>query len=175
MTLRQVRERCEQIARSVPMPTPFDLEAFLADLGHDRGRPIYLLPFALPPGAPRGLCLPGQDQDYVVVDSAASGAQRVHIALHEVSHLLLGHELRVLDDGGIGQLFRHLDPAMLERMFAYARTTFSTVEEQEAETLASLLGHRAGLWRPPAPRAAHDPVVARLERSLEHGLETRGR
>jgi hypothetical protein len=167
VTLREVRRRCEQIARNVPVCDPFDLTAFLDALSADRCRPIYLLPFDLPPGAPCGLCISTDAGDYVVVTSAASGAQRDHIALHEVAHLLLDHRLHVIDGGeGSRQLFRHLDPRVVRALFA--RTNYSTVEEQEAETLASLIGQRAGLWRPTTPRAPVDPIVERLGRSLEH-------
>ncbi|AVT31850.1 hypothetical protein C6361_22935 [Plantactinospora sp. BC1] len=167
MTLRQVRRRCEQLARGIRVPDPFDLDTFIGDFGADRGRPVHLIAFDLPPGAPCGLCVSTDAADYLVVTSAATGVQRVHIALHELAHLLLEHRLHLLDDvQGSRQLFRHLDPGVVRAMFA--RTNYSSQEEQEAETLASLLGQRAGLWRPPAPRAPSDPVVERLGQSLEH-------
>ncbi|MEN3611833.1 hypothetical protein [Plantactinospora sp. ZYX-F-223] len=167
MTLRQVRRRCEQIARGIRVPDPFDLDTFISDFGADRGRPVHLIAFDLPPGAPCGLCVSTDAADYLVVTSAATGVQRVHIALHELAHLLLEHRLHLVDEvQGSRQLFRHLDPGVVRAMFA--RTNYSSQEEQEAETLASLLGQRAGLWRPPAPRTPSDPVVERLGQSLEH-------
>ncbi|WP_460916702.1 hypothetical protein [Plantactinospora veratri] len=110
MTLRQVRRRCEQLARGIRVPDPFDLDTFIGDFGADRGRPVHLIAFDLPPGAPCGLCVSTDAADYLVVTSAATGVQRVHIALHELAHLLLEHRLHLLDDvRGSRQLFRHLD------------------------------------------------------------------
>ncbi|MEV4641406.1 hypothetical protein AB0J80_29085 [Actinoplanes sp. NPDC049548] len=167
MSLRQVRRRCERVARSIEVPDPFDIELLLATLGTRRGRPIVLLPFDLPTGAPSGLCVAAGTADYLVVTSSATGTQRDHIVLHELAHLLLGHQLQALDPDAGGQLFQHLDPAVIRTMLG--RTTYSTVEEQEAEILASLLGQRAHPLAPPAPDSGSDPVVQRLGRSLEHG------
>src|SRR3954469_13332158 len=173
MTLRQVRRRCEQLARGIRVCDPFDIQIFIDQISADRGRPMYLMPFELPPGAPCGLCVSTDAADYVVVTSAATGAQRDHIVLHEVAHLLLEHRLHVIDEAdGSRQLFRHLDPSVIRAMFA--RTNYTTVEEQEAETLASLLGQRAGLWRPPISRGESDPLVEQLGRSLEHGTDPYG-
>ena len=167
VTLRQIRRRCDQIARDVTVPDPFDLTAFLAEVSHNRGRQIILVPFDMPAGAPRGVCVASDTVDYVVVDNAASGEQRTHIALHEVSHLLLGHQLRVVDL--LRHLFQHLDLDVLQARLAHARTGYTTVEEQEAEMLASLIGQRAGLWRERSPQTPTDPLIQRLGLSLEHG------
>ncbi|MEH1015055.1 hypothetical protein V6U90_18320 [Micromonospora sp. CPCC 206060] len=149
------------------MPEPFDLQLFVGQLSADRGRPIHLLPFDLPPGAPCGLCVTTDYADYLVVRSTTSGAQRDHIVLHEAAHLMLGHRPHPLDEQiGVGQVFRHLDPRVVQGMLG--RSAYGTVEEQEAEILASLLGQRAGARRQPVPQPPSDPLVARLGRSLEH-------
>ncbi|HEY0697077.1 MAG TPA: hypothetical protein VGD43_04635 [Micromonospora sp.] len=164
----QLRRRCERVARTVRVPQPFDVGEFLDLLGTERGRPVHLIPFDLPAGAPCGLCVCTPVADYVVVTAAASGAQRDHIVLHETAHLLLRHSSRLLaGDCSDGQLFRHLDLRVVEAMFA--RTNYDDVDEREAETLASLLGQRAGLWRPQAVHRPADPLIERLGRSLERG------
>jgi hypothetical protein len=169
--LRAVRKRCEAIARTVEVPTPFDLDELIARLSADRGRPISVLPFPLPPEAPCGLCIATDGADYIVVTDAATGTQRDHIALHELAHLLLDHRLQALcDDDASRRLLPHLDPVVVRRMFA--RTSYSSLQEQEAEMLASLLRQRSGFWTPrqaAAPGGAADDVVERLGRSLDHG------
>ena len=171
MGMREVRERCEALVARIHIPDPFDLDTFVAHLGVDRGRPVVLLAIALPRGAACGYLLATDTADYVVINDAARGPQRVHFALHEVSHLLLRHPMLALTDPEASRLMLpHLDPAVVRAMFA--RTTYDTVFEQEAEVTASLLGQRAGLWRPvPAEPAgpAADPLVKRIGRSLEHG------
>lgn len=167
MTRQEVRRRCEALAQAMTIPEPFDLPAFLGNIGADRGRRIQVVPFLLPPGAPRGVCVAGDAADYIVVDAATTGNQRTHIVLHEVSHLLLRHELRVVDC--LRHLFKHLDLDVLQARLAHARTNYSTVEEREAETLASLLGQRAHLWRPQATPATTDSLTERISLSLEDG------
>lgn len=154
------------------MPEPFNLHAFLRGVSKARGKPIVLLPFPLPAAAPSGVCVSRDNADYIVVDAAASKPQQVHIALHEVSHILLGHKLDVVDT--LDELFAHLNMAALNGRQVYARTTYSNVEELEAETLASLLGQRAGLWQstPPTP-PSEDPVIRRMSAAFEHGSDDR--
>jgi hypothetical protein len=166
VTLQRTRARCEALAATIRVPNPFDLNTFVEQLGTDRGRPIYLLPLPLPPGAPCGVCLPTPATDYIIVTAAVNGPQRVHICLHEIAHLLLNHSVESTGSAASASLFPHLDPAVVRRTFA--RTTYTTPEEQEAEILASLLGQRAKLWRPPSQRASADPLVTRLSHSLEH-------
>ncbi|WP_433606484.1 hypothetical protein ACQP2P_30160 [Dactylosporangium sp. CA-139114] len=168
MTLRSIRRRCRTIVRGLSVPEPFNLDAFLAVLAEQRGRPMHLLALDLPVGAPCGLCIATDTTDYIAVTKIATGPQRDHIALHEVAHLLLGHRLQLGGDDEVPALFRHIDPRIIERVFA--RTTYSTLAEQEAEVLASLLGQRISQVRrtPPVP---DDPIVGRLGRSLEHGRE----
>lgn len=167
MTLREVRRRCEHIAATLKVPRPFDLDSFLGRLGADRGRPVQLLRFAFPPGAPCGLLLATDTGDYVVVSDAIRGVQAEHVALHEVSHLLCGHDRHTLDEATLGRLLPHLAPDTVRTMMS--RAGYSTIQDQEAEVLASLLRQRAGLWASPVPSTSPDPVVRRLGSSLEHG------
>jgi Zn-dependent peptidase ImmA (M78 family) len=174
VTLRQIRRRCQALADAIDVPDPFDLADFLAGVGAGRGRPITMLVFPLPAGAPRGVCVAADSTDYIIVDVAATGSQRVHIALHELSHLLLGHQLRVADL--LRHLFQHLDVDLLQARRIHARTDFTAVEEQEAEMLASLLGQRARLWRPaPTPAPPPSALIERLGQSLEHRSDDNGR
>lgn len=173
MTLRKVRARCEAIVAGIDVPTPFDLGAVVTQLSADRGRPIHLMPFPLPAGAPCGVCVATDTADYIVVTDAAVGTQRDHIALHELAHLLLEHSLHALTDPDASRtLLPHLDPAVVRRM--YARTNYSTRQEAEAELLASLIRRKGGLWlartpEPAGPAGPADAAVERLGRSLEHG------
>src|SRR5438552_2128284 len=112
MAHRTIRERCEALARTVPVPSPFSVRTLLREVGAARGRPIHLLPFPLPAGAPCGVCIATDTADYIVVTDAATGAQRDHIALHELAHLLLAHSLETLTDAqATRRILPHLDPA----------------------------------------------------------------
>jgi hypothetical protein len=171
MTRRGLRGRCEALARTVPIPDPFDVSTLIAEVSRLRGRPIQLLPFPLPAGAPCGVCIATDQADYIVVTDAATGTQRDHIALHELAHLLLEHSLQALTDGqATRRILPHLDPTVVRTMFA--RTNYSTTQEREAETLASLIRRRAGLWRPEEPArpatGSGAAVLARIEDCLRY-------
>ena len=66
---------------------------------------------------------------------------REHIILHELGHLLCEHQpTEVIDQEVVAQLFPHLNPAVVQRVLG--RTTYTAIEEQEAEMLASLVRGR---------------------------------
>jgi hypothetical protein len=163
----QLHRRCLEVARTIDVPDPFDLSALLAALSGRRGRPVRLLRYPMPNGAPCGVCIATDRADYVVVTDAAAGTQHEHIALHEVAHLVLDHGADSLSHL-VGELLQHLD--LDGGRVRFARTGYSSHEELEAEYLASLLRQRAGLWAPPTgPGGITDERVARLARALEHG------
>ncbi|MCM4083920.1 ImmA/IrrE family metallo-endopeptidase [Paractinoplanes hotanensis] len=167
-TARKIRQHCEQIARGIVVPKPFELDLFVREVGASRRRTIETMAFSMPAGAPRGVCVATDTRDYIIVDEAAAGSQRAHIILHEISHLLLGHQLRVTDF--LDQLFVHLNMGVIQDRRVIARTTYNTTDEREAEILASILGHRAGLWRSSPKDSSHvdDPLMLRLGAAFEH-------
>lgn len=168
---RQVhlRARCAAVADAVPVCKPFSVERLVQVLADQWRRRIHVIPHRLPPTAPCGLCISTDQADYIVVAdvSGQSRLVRDQIVLHELSHLLLDHRVNIVGQPDTNRwLLPNLDAGMVRRMLA--RRRYDTVEEREAETLATLLHQRAGLWRPAAPAAATDPLVRRLGRSLEH-------
>lgn len=161
-----LRERCESRLASVPIPIPFDLTAFCTDLGRTRGRPITVVLIAMDARSPSGLWLSGTTADYIVCEQATTPLHRTHIALHEIGHLLCGHQPGGPGTGAhLDRLFPHLAPSLVRS--ALARTSYSTDEESEAEMLASLILQRAQLG---SPDAIVDPdtagVLSRLGSSL---------
>jgi hypothetical protein len=79
--------------------------------------------------------------DYVFYEHETSQLHREHIILHELGHLLCEHQpTEVIDAEVVAQLFPHLNPAVVHRVLG--RTTYTAVEEQEAEMLASLVRER---------------------------------
>lgn len=47
-----LRRRCEQTLAGLDLPDPFDIDVLCLRLGEQRGRPIYLVPAALPRAGP---------------------------------------------------------------------------------------------------------------------------
>jgi hypothetical protein len=164
--VRDTRRRCRALVDELDLPEPFDMDAFCAAIGRRRGRPLRRIPAELPTGSPSGMWVATADVDYVFFERRTTALHQRHIVLHELGHLLCGHEAPPeMTDAASRVLLPHLDPAMVRRMLG--RTFYSVVEEQQAELVASLIHERISTWGP-EPDWRVDPevadVVARLER-----------
>jgi hypothetical protein len=163
-----LRARCEAVLADVYIPQPFDLGEFADHIGKRRGRPILLLPIAMSPQSPSGMWIHGERCDAIAYEQATTPLHQNHIALHEIGHLLCGHQAGDdLDGRHLRRLFPSLDAALVHRMLA--RTSYSTDEEQEAEMLASLILQRSGppsAVPAPPPSPAATQILRRLESSL---------
>src|ERR687898_587370 len=168
MDLRAVRRRCESTLRDVFVPSPFDVRVFATTVSVRRGRPIHLLPKS----APVGLCgvwLAMPSADYVFFENATSPLHREHIILHELGHLLRDHApTEVIDDRALRLLLPTLDVDVVRRVMG--RTSYSAVEEQEAEMIASLVLDRVELRTAPRRDVVSESevavVIGRLESTL---------
>lgn len=123
--------RCRKIVEGLNLPADFSAETFCEHLAAQRGRPIVLLPLPVPtsPELPTGMWYASPTTDYIMFDSQTSAYHREQIILHEAAHILWGHHGPELEDNAI--MYR--DPTGLPR------ARYSTQQEQEAETLASML------------------------------------
>jgi hypothetical protein len=101
-----------------------------------RGRPIRLIPMAGLTGV-CGLWIATDATDLICYERDTTRPHQDHIILHELSHLLCEH----FPVGLPAALLPDLDPAMVRAVLG--RAGYSTAEEREAETLASLIRQRA--------------------------------
>lgn len=165
-----LRARCEARLSGLTIPDPFDLAEFCAQLSRGRDRPIVLLPMALSGGGLSGLWIRVETGDYVVYEESTTPLHQVHIALHEIGHLLCEHRsVAPLPADHLDRLFPTLDPDTVRR--GLGRTGYSSDEESEAELLASLILQRTRVRAlPPAPAQAVPPQVAEVLRRLESSL-----
>lgn len=174
MDLKAVRRRCESTLQDVEMPTPFDVHAFSEIVAERRGRPLHLLPKTTTAG-PCGVWLAMPAADYVFFEEFTSALHRDHIILHELGHLLCDHGAsEVMDDDVLGELLPSLDLTVVRRLMG--RTTYTAVEEQEAELIATLVLQRAGRRATTAERGTSRDVslvLGRLQATL--GGESAGR
>lgn len=149
--------------RDLPIPTPFDLPAFVDIVAARRGRPIVLRAWETLTPSLSGICFSWPTHDLICYVVGTSPAHQQHVILHELAHLLCGHE-------GLSQgeraalLFPDLAPRLLERR----RETYTTEDEREAETLASLILERVGRTQAHAlSNDQHTTNVLRFLDSLE--------
>ena len=157
---------CAAIVADLDIPQPFDLARFLARLAIRRNRMIFLHPFTSGPGIPCGLWLGTARADHIFHEEGTTPWHRTHITLHEVAHMLLGHGRGKRTGLGLaGLLAPDVDPALAGLVLG--RSTYTTAEERDAETLASLILGLAS--DSPAPRPAMGTgtaaVLCRLERA----------
>ncbi|MFD9794625.1 ParH-like protein [Streptomyces sp. NPDC059070] len=139
--------RCRAIAASLELPVPFDAFELIAAAAEQRGRPIELMPMPWAPGVPCGLLVSAGQADYIAYAADTSVLHRQHILVHELSHLLCGHEGTLS-----AELTPHLASDLVHRVLG--RTVYAEPQEQEAELLASLIIQRAvwtGPEQPPDP------------------------
>jgi hypothetical protein len=140
------------IVEALDIPAPFDLTLFLARLGEQRRRPIRVCPFRSAPGVPCGMWIGTMDADYLYYEEGTTPYHQDHIALHEAAHMLLDHR------GGtqvweklVKLLIPDVDPQLVQLILG--RNVYSTQEERDAETLASLIHEQSGDQPQPLPPA----------------------
>lgn len=165
----QLRADCLAIVDSLDIPAPFHLQTFCDRLQECRGRPLTLRPFAMPPGSPSGVCLSTQGTDYIFYESSTSSLHQQHIVLHEIGHLLWGHQTAMMgSEQALQLLLPSLDPRVVIRMLR--RGDCTGVIEQQAELVATLIMQRAvrQLPSPARPALSEDTqTIARLSCTLE--------
>src|SRR5580658_71221 len=131
------KARYATIVRGLDLPVPFDLGQFVVGLERQRERPIRLRPFRSGPGCPCGLWIGTADADYVYHEAGTTSFHATHIAVHELAHMLLGHRHGEAWEWLIGILAPDVDQTLIQLILG--RGAYSTAEEREAETLASLI------------------------------------
>lgn len=133
-----MKKRCQNLIDTLDLPEPFDIGGFCRRLAETRGRPLRLIALDLPHGFPCGMWLNTAHADYVFHERNTSPAHRAHIVVHELGHMVFGHQGRsALGDTFSELLLPDLAPDMIRRMLG--RALYNSVEELEAETFASLI------------------------------------
>jgi hypothetical protein len=145
---RELRRRCERIVEGLEMPDPFDLEVFCRSIGAARGRPlrVVLQPGGGGSGSPCGMWVAYDTEDVIVIDQRTSSLHQQHIGLHEVGHIVAGHNSEQgLAIDSVLRLLPDLDPAVVRLVLG--RASYASTQEREAETIALLLSGRIAASR----------------------------
>lgn len=140
MNRRRVRRRHAALLRDLPAPAPFDARELCRQVAARRRRPIRLLPMT---GLDDvcGLWIATDTADLIFHESGTSPPHQDHIVLHELAHLLCDHRSARVTPAELARvLLPHLDPEVVRRVLG--RSGYTTEEEREAETLASLIRQR---------------------------------
>jgi hypothetical protein len=190
-TSPQTRTDFAALVDRLAVPHPFQLEEFCAGIARRRGRPLHLVPLENAAGAdlPCGLWVGLDTADLVFYEAGAAPILKAQIVLHEISHMLLNHlapEGTAPADGAelagragraertakeaterAADLELGLAPDRLRALLA--RNGYSSRQESDAESLATLILERAtraaGAPDPASPHAGSPrsaEVLARL-------------
>lgn len=127
----------------------FELDHFLAHVSHLRGREIRYRGFPFSPTL-FGLWIPVGDRDYLAYNSGTYHVHHVHILLHEVGHLLLGHQpipLERLFGNEAEGVIRVLEGQPSVPLNCLPRAQAATLlevtpQEKEAEAFSTLIQQR---------------------------------
>jgi hypothetical protein len=163
------RPRARGLADQLALPSPFDAHALCRDIAAQRSRPIVLAPMPLAAVGPCGLWLATDAADYICYERNTSPFHQDHIVLHEVGHILCGHDGAERLDVTLGGLFPDLAADTLRIMLARQHRGYLPAHETEAELFAYAILERAGRSRPEHARTGADPdsPAGRLSRILE--------
>jgi len=140
-----MRSRCARILADLPVPEPFDVDALCDVVAKRRGRSILLIPMA-GDGHLNGYWLPMDTYDRIYYEEGTTRPHQDHIILHELSHMLCGHDPESIASRPdlIAAWFPDIDPSQVCGVLA-REPECSGGGEAEAELLASLILQRAGL------------------------------
>lgn len=150
--LRWARTR---LAELPPIPSPWDIEQYAERVAEYRQRPIELIPRMMSRYASvaTGLWIRRGDRDQVIYDNSGTKLHQDHVILHELAHMLCGHEGMSVPAGD----------AKEEGTRVLHRGAYDNPQELEAETLAYVIWQAAGLRLVPG----RGPVT-RLAGAFEH-------
>lgn len=140
----KTRGRHAAMIRELDIPTPFDLGEFALRLERKRNRPIRLCPFRSGPGVPCGAWIATAEADYVYYEQGTTRFHANLIALHEIAHILLGHDGLPPWQHLARRVAPDVHPALVRLILS--RSAYVSPEERDAETLASLILDRASSW-----------------------------
>lgn len=169
LDLRALRVRCEERLQGMMVPQPFNLKTFVAEVSRHRGRQLVLA--ELPEqhrGSLTGMWMALEPGDVVFVEPAASPYHRSVIALHEIGHILWGHNADAdLADYLAETICPDLSASTIRKLLVRARHRYSSEEEQEAELTAALIMARSETGPPPG-LYRQDSSLLRLAEALKH-------
>jgi hypothetical protein len=131
-----------QLIAQLDVPEPWDRAQFIRNMEEARGRRITLISATGigPLGAPCGLWLVREHDDIIVYEDGTSDYHVDQIVLHEIGHMLLGHDKAIEkpEQGLMLTAFTpHIDPMTVKATLG--RAGYSNRQERDAELFASLV------------------------------------
>ncbi|GGO88020.1 hypothetical protein GCM10012280_27850 [Wenjunlia tyrosinilytica] len=144
MRVGRIRRQCKELIRELRLPPSTDLDGVRNVTAGRTGRPIHLVPMSLG-GTVSGMTATTDTDTFVFYESRTSPWHQAHIVLHELGHLLLGHEQEpTVTEEAVKVWTPSVDAATaMQRMgltMGFARHhAYDDAAERETEVLGTLL------------------------------------
>ncbi|MFJ9865361.1 hypothetical protein [Streptomyces sp. NPDC101165] len=164
MKERTLRRRCKRELQALDVQPPLQVDALCRALGERRGRPIHLVPYSLPVPGPFGVWIATGTRDYIIYQRETTKSHQDHIILHEVGHILAGHDSDDGDEDLWSLMMPDIAPEAIRR--ALRRTSYDQEHEREAELVATIILEWASVLNQVAPPPATDVSVRRVQTAL---------
>ncbi|MEV6316537.1 hypothetical protein [Streptomyces sp. NPDC051776] len=171
-----MRRRCKQLIKELGLPASTDLQGLCDVVARRVSRSIHLVPMSLE-GVVSGMTATTDDGYWIFYELKTSPWHQVHIVLHEIGHLLLGHEQ---DPAVTEDALRVWTPTVdvataMRRMgltMGFARHhCYDNVTERETEVLGTLLMEHvvpSSVDEGPPLRGQAAELAAQLGPALQH-------
>jgi hypothetical protein len=158
---RELRRWCRRELRALDITPPLRVDELCDRLGERRGRPIRLVSFPLPVPGPFGVWLATDNADYIVFQSQTTRVHQDHIVLHEIGHMLAGHQADHGDPGLWTAALPDLSPDLVRR--ALGRNSYDARHEREAELIATIIMEWASVVDYATPHRSDTAAARALE------------
>ncbi|WP_155848448.1 hypothetical protein [Arthrobacter sp. 35W] len=136
------------------MPARLTLENVQESVEQSRNRPITITELSGLTGVDVcGLWLVLPDRDLILHAPVRSALHRQQIILHELSHMILRHDIDATNSGLSEQLMPDLDPALV--LHVLRRSSFHNDAERTAEALADRIAARIMRGTPLSDKSEH--------------------
>ncbi|MGV2921175.1 hypothetical protein [Streptomyces alfalfae] len=165
MKERELRRHCKRTLRSLGIQPPLRVRELCRLLGEHRGRPIRLVPYSLPVPGPSGLWIATGKTDYIVFQSETSKAHQDHIILHEIGHMMAGHQSPAAGADLWRTMLPDISPSVITSMLG--RTSYDEDREREAELVATIILEWASVLDVVSPRKSADPGTHLVQSALD--------
>lgn len=129
-------ERSESLLDGIDLPSPFTVDGMVNSVAAHIGGTIQIRDVHLEGDAPCGMWLALGKVNYIFVD-ARSHIHRDHIILHELAHMICGHNNGQMDLAGF---LPGIDPSRIHTVLA--RSGYNDHQEAEAEIMATVIARR---------------------------------
>ncbi|GGM68440.1 hypothetical protein GCM10012275_43670 [Longimycelium tulufanense] len=160
---RELRRRCRRLLRELDIRPPLDVASLCARVGQHRGRPLRLRAHSSTVPEPFGAWIATPTEDYILYQRETSPAHQDHIILHELGHMVAGHQHRgeVYHDDLVNEV-PYLTAEAVRRALRRSSLSYDDAQEREAELVATIILKWAAVLNRVTPRAAASaPTAAR--------------